>query len=183
MPRGFCGGSGTIQDGLSFLICSLHFFIAHLASRVLNCGMHLLHKSIHFEVQFSVSNSLVSSWLGGSRHSMRTFLRRISFFGHTVYPTLSIPMARSDRGDTPLDYARQAWDGSGLAYFSRFAQRALAAFNARSLRSSGVRVTRLRLPPIRPPFLPIADITRDTARGILRFRFGGSGSSVGRCTV
>lgn len=48
-----------------------------------------------------------------------------------------------------------------MPYFWRLAHLAFAAFSARSLRASGVRVSRLRFPPIFPPFLPIADITRD----------------------
>jgi hypothetical protein len=42
-----------------------------------------------------------------------------------------------------------------------FPQRVLAALTAASRRSSGVMVSNPRLPPIRPPFLPIADITQE----------------------
>jgi hypothetical protein len=45
--------------------------------------------------------------------------------------------------------------------FLCFAQRVLAAFAATSRRSDAVMVSRRRLPPILPPRLPIADMTRD----------------------
>ena len=51
----------------------------------------------------------------------------------------------------------------GFLLFFRLAHRALAASDARSLRSSGVMVSMLRLPPIRPPLMPIFDMILDTA--------------------
>lgn len=74
-------------------------------------------------------------------------------------------------------------------HFGRFAHLAFAAWSARSRRSSGVRVTKLRLPPILPPFRPIADIMREIslldALGGFRVRLAdlGSGSSVDLCTM
>jgi hypothetical protein len=66
----------------------------------------------------------------------------------------------------------------------RFAQRLLAAFSARSRRSSGVSVTKLRFPPIFPPFFPIADITREISDLVaFRERRIGSGSAVDRSTI
>jgi hypothetical protein len=70
-----------------------------------------------------------------------------------------------------------------------FPHRTLAACDARSWRSSGVIVSRLRLPPSLPPFLPIARITREISALVGLGGFVGlgagtvSGSAVERCTM
>jgi len=66
---------------------------------------------------------------------------------------------------------------------------ALAACRATALRSSGVIVSNRRLPPIFPPRLPIADITREISallafEGFFGFVEGcASESAVDRCTI
>lgn len=184
MPRRFCGGSGAVQNGFSLFIGFRDFFIAHLASRILNGGMQFLYEGIDFRIQFPIFARL---WLVCSCHSGRAFLRRIWFFGHTVYPIRQAHSGKVTKVVTPLDYANALEDGRIVAYFSRFAHRALAAFKARSLRCSSLIVTRLAFPPIFPPFRPIADITREIsdwdALGDFRVRLVGSGSAVDRCTI
>jgi hypothetical protein len=76
------------------------------------------------------------------------------------------------------------WEFSHFGFiFWRLAHRALAAFKALSLRSSGVMFAELIFPPILPPFRPMADITLDTAAGILRLDFCALGSVVVRSTI
>jgi hypothetical protein len=55
----------------------------------------------------------------------------------------------------------------GLAFFLRTSTDFAAAFFALAVRSSGVIVSRLRLPPIRPPFAPCFLKKSRTARGSL----------------
>jgi hypothetical protein len=50
----------------------------------------------------------------------------------------------------------------------RFLSAASAAFFARAYRCSGVMVSRLRLPPILPPFLPISRMISRNSAFVLR---------------
>src|SRR5271157_768449 len=71
-------------------------------------------------------------------------------------------------------------------HFCRFAHLALAASNARSRRCSDVKVTKLRFPPIFPPFFPIADITREISVWLAflgRLVCSVVGSAVDRSTI
>jgi hypothetical protein len=87
-------------------------------------------------------------------------------------------------GHPPLDCASAVLDGTPNAYLLRFAHRALAARDALSCLSSGVKVSKLRFPPILPPFFPIADITREISLEIFALGLGGvGGSAVERSTM
>ncbi len=123
--------------------------------------MYLLGEGVQFCLEFTPNGFFLRLRFACGSHPTRPFLRRIYFFGHTVYPNAPNPARKVIVGAHPLDCANALGDGLGIAYFSRFAHLAFAAFNARSLRSSGVNVSRLRFPPIFPPFLPIADMTRE----------------------
>jgi hypothetical protein len=101
-------------------------------------------------------------------------------FGHTVYPNsleshrkVTVVVRLLDCGLAPKGYFL-------------LAQRALAAVAALSLRCSGVRVTRLRLPPILPPLTPMRDMMRETAGDTVRLAFLGgaiSDSPTECCTI
>jgi hypothetical protein len=116
MPRGFCGGAGAVQNLLSFFVSSFRFFLAHLASRVLNGAVQFIDERIHTSIQVAVGDFLASSRFVGCGHFW-SFLRWAFALGHKVYPTLSNLVQAGNRLPTTFDSRIEHPDGLKIAIF------------------------------------------------------------------
>ena len=105
MPRGFCDGSGAIKNSLGLLIGLGCFFFGHLASRILDRGVDLIHEGIHLSIQSWIGNVIWNSRLICGRHAMRSLFPGRIVVGHTVYPSGQVLPGHYHPGNL-LDYDR-----------------------------------------------------------------------------